>query len=859
MISNCARRGLLAALVVIAAGLLGAALPLAASAFLPDGRIYEQVSPPNKQGNFVFPRGCVPLCFGTNFRGIAEANGNGVVWVSSGSVQGTSSSGDIQDVVSRRTPGQGWSSSSLLSSQLGFFTLFSTDLPYTILTPDFTKVAWESGFPYSPEETNEPYESINMFLSANPLQAPIWLGRPESPHAFPQPGYVNSPNDGTGIPYVLAGMTRDGSTVFFSYSGTLLEQDEMPFEQGSKGELIPGKESRRAHVGLGVSRRTPPIAYGFYEWHDGKLGEAGELPDGKLPTYGAVPAAFAGVNYVGNFSGENADGEVSEDGTRAYFVSPDPYSEAGGGPNCPGCNEPPQLYVREVLPNGERKTVLVSHSELESEPDKPSPTGVYRFSNAPSIRYAIGGSYVYGSTDGSHAYFTSTSRLTEDTPKITKVTIGLPWNTNGGTFTITAKGEGAEDTTTPIAYNASAQEVKLALEALSDVGSGNVTVTGGPVEYSAGKAGSYQVTINGKALAITTDGSKLAIETGIYVGVESPAYWYDFDTATGKVQYMAGLEGAYTEYSREGVTPMALARDGSRAMFLSVSGGVEKLIVWTNNSQGGSVEDAVKLPANQGNYWEGRVAPARASNDGNVYMFESAMSFPQFNDGGGHLQIFRYEASTKEFTCASCPPPGVNPTGDAETPLGEGPHGTQASRIMSADGSRIFFDSPDALVGSDTNGIRDVYEWENGHVYLITAGTTTHEESHYLDNSESGGDVFFTTEAGLVPGDKDQAGDVYDARIPQPGDNPAPNAVPCEGDVCQGPPAVPQLLTPAASAVFNGLGNIPPEPASAPPPPAKCKKGFALKNGKCVRKRTKVQHARHKHTKRHKKNKRRGK
>jgi hypothetical protein len=41
---------------------------------------------------------------------------------------------------------------------------------------------------------------------------------------------------------------------------------------------------------------------------------------------------------------------------------------------------------------------------------------------------------------------------------------------------------------------------------------------------------------------------------------------------------------------------------------------------------------------------------------------------------------------------------------------------------MSDDGSYVFFDTDDALVPQDTNGTQDVYEWEDGHVYLISGG-----------------------------------------------------------------------------------------------------------------------------------------
>jgi hypothetical protein len=49
--------------------------------------------------------------------------------------------------------------------------------------------------------------------------------------------------------------------------------------------------------------------------------------------------------------------------------------------------------------------------------------------------------------------------------------------------------------------------------------------------------------------------------------------------------------------------------------------------------------------------------------------------------------------------------------------------------------------------------------------------------------------------------------------------------VPCAGDVCQGPPSMPQLLGAPASANFSGVGNLEPPPeAAALPHKAKSKK-----------------------------------
>jgi hypothetical protein len=208
-----------------------------------------------------------------------------------------------------------------------------------------------------------------------------------------------------------------------------------------------------------------------------------------------------------------------------------------------------------------------------------------------------------------------------------------------------------------------------------------------------------------------------------------------------------------------------------------------------------------------------------------VFLFKTNAQIPGgFNDGNGFEQIYRYAVSSKELDCISCPPTPVAPSGDTHISYDSREPGksnggdavpvtTIETRGMSADGTRVFFDTPDPLVTRDTNGKSDVYEWEDGKIYLISSGSSN-EGSFFLDSSESGGDAFFATAEGVVPGDSDGAYDVYDARIPRPGDDPPPSAVPCKGSVCQGPPSVPVLLGAPASESFSGAGNLAPTPQS---------------------------------------------
>ena len=141
------------------------------------------------------------------------------------------------------------------------------------------------------------------------------------------------------------------------------------------------------------------------------------------------------------------------------------------------------------------------------------------------------------------------------------------------------------------------------------------------------------------------------------------------------------------------------------------------------------------------------------------------------------------------------------------------------SRYLS-DSGRLFFNSSDALLPSDTNGVLDVYEYEppgvgdcteqspsygpasHGCLGLISSGTSG-EESAFLDASQNGDDVFFLTAAKLSKQDVDTSLDVYDAHACS-AESPCPPPLPpptpaCEGDACQQPAEAPNDSHPGLS------------------------------------------------------------
>jgi hypothetical protein len=137
-------------------------------------------------------------------------------------------------------------------------------------------------------------------------------------------------------------------------------------------------------------------------------------------------------------------------------------------------------------------------------------------------------------------------------------------------------------------------------------------------------------------------------------------------------------------------------------------------------------------------------------------------------------------------------------------------------RSFSDDGSRLFFDSGDALVPGDGNGRVDVYEFEDGFVSLISSGKGSFD-SFLQDVSGSGDDVFFVTAGQLVSQDQDGLVDLYDARVD--GGFPAvPVVLPgCNnGELCKPPMSSPPagVFGVPGSSTVSGSGNVP----SAPPP-----------------------------------------
>jgi DNA-binding beta-propeller fold protein YncE len=331
----------------------------------------------------------------------------------------------------------------------------------------------------------------------------------------------------------------------------------------------------------------------------------------------------------------------------------------------------------------------------------------------------------------------------------------------------------------------------------------------------------------------------------------------------------ADLDGAGEAATGDCHSPI-YASSGSCNLYL-LHGGEISFIARLSKEGGFQGSDATDWAASEKESLNGSSRPKTAlvSPDGRTLLFRSREKLTGY-DNQGTPEYYRYRDG--EISCPTCNPSGVAPSSGATIgsaafpsagPLAQA--GSTSPRFLAADGERVFFQSTEALVAGDVNGLagcpgvgsgsqnypacQDVYEWEapgagscevggpgyspsnQGCLYLISTGKSP-DPSFFADASESGEDVFFFTREQLVRQDTDQLVDVYDARVGGglAAQNPQPRP-PCEGDACK-PPATPPPPY-SAPPQFSG----PPSPE-----PKRPRKGCAKAKGK--------KHC-HKHGKKH--------
>jgi hypothetical protein len=174
--------------------------------------------------------------------------------------------------------------------------------------------------------------------------------------------------------------------------------------------------------------------------------------------------------------------------------------------------------------------------------------------------------------------------------------------------------------------------------------------------------------------------------------------------------------------------------------------------------------------------------------------------------------VYRYDAETGALAWLSHPAIGAAAVNEGQSaqiaPLNGNRDGALAEfedtgRSLSETGDYVVFSTKEHLAAGDAHE-EQVYVWHCASPCTNPAGEAqvglVSDGQHGAGTpiiSDSGKDIFFTTSTALVPGDKDELGDVYDARVGG-GVEPQPSSA-CAGEACQ--PEVP------AAPVFGPIGS----------------------------------------------------
>ncbi|HEX6228726.1 MAG TPA: hypothetical protein VFZ41_04595 [Solirubrobacterales bacterium] len=319
------------------------------------------------------------------------------------------------------------------------------------------------------------------------------------------------------------------------------------------------------------------------------------------------------------------------------------------------------------------------------------------------------------------------------------------------------------------------------------------------------ETGTFQIASSDGSLAYVTDGGALE-RYDVNADVLTP-----LTEAADEVQ---GVLGAST--------------DGSRVYFVAkgelapgATGGENNLYLWTEGAGFEFIATGNTSGAFTNNYRTNNNPNSRVTPDGMHLAFTANNSLTGFPHAG-IPEVYLFSAATGALVCASCNPSGEPEPGGSggSIEVGGGSPGPDLEgrlrRNLSDNGGRLFFNTDEALVPRDANGLQDVYEYDaaSGQVALISTGTAGPEQppnsTGFADASPSGNDVLFQTRQQLVGVDEDEALSIYDARVDGglASQNPPAPAAPCTGDACRSATSPIPSQPSTASAAFAGKGNL---------------------------------------------------
>ncbi len=230
---------------------------------------------------------------------------------------------------------------------------------------------------------------------------------------------------------------------------------------------------------------------------------------------------------------------------------------------------------------------------------------------------------------------------------------------------------------------------------------------------------------------------------------------YRYDVHLGQVERLSGGEGVL-----EGAQAvLGASSDGNRVYFDGLTG----LQAWDNGELRKIGGPSNTIQAQVRAIGGCSVPNPEVTPDGAFLLIETSSPFEPVGSAEPGPGIWRYDLVQQAWDLVAPISSGTVDAGPGGM-LGRGSGDCATNRSMTDDGTRVFFQTNDQAAAGDVDDELDVYEWHSGEVSLVSPGRRNYP-STLLMASHDGRDVMFETFDQLVPADRDDVFDVYDARI----------------------------------------------------------------------------------------------
>jgi hypothetical protein len=253
--------------------------------------------------------------------------------------------------------------------------------------------------------------------------------------------------------------------------------------------------------------------------------------------------------------------------------------------------------------------------------------------------------------------------------------------------------------------------------------------------------------------AVSADNSTVFFDTKENLVTADTDGLFDIYARSGGVTSLVSAPGVGSSGSPAGASFAKASSDGSVVDFTTP----ENLVAADTDGlfdvyeRSGGTTTLVSAPGAGANGPATHASFQGVTADGATVIFDTAENLVAA-DTDGLEDVYQRSAGTT--TLISEPGAGAS-----------GPAGFEAFAGMSADASKVIFDSPENLVAADTDGLNDVYQHSGGVTTLLSAegvgASGPISEVDYLGNSTDASIVFFDTDENFVAADVDGTFDIY--------------------------------------------------------------------------------------------------